>query len=304
AALQTTRQLPDTDPDDTTTRLPFAWHGVTFHASAARELRVRAVSTGPDKVALELTDPEGIPVASIDALVTRPFTPDSFGAAAARGQESLFRVDWVPVQPTATTGSAPRARNSLTVGADAADLRTLAEELRSGAAVPDVVVADLPEPSGEPEPEQVHALTERTLTLLQVWLSEPEFEQCRLVVLTHGATPAASHPADPVQAAVWGLVHTAQNEHPDRITLVDLDRSPATERGLHTLLTSALATGEPQIALRDGTPTVPRLTHAASPAPAGPDAQAPSPAFDPEGTVLITGGTGTLARLTARHLVT
>src|SRR5262249_12260637 len=48
----------------------------------------------------------------------------------------------------------------------------------------------------------------------------------------------------------------------------------------------------------------PRLVRA--PQPAGPGgADGPEgPGWDPEGTVLITGGTGTLGRLVARHLVT
>src|SRR5262249_14592308 len=37
---------------------------------------------------------------------------------------------------------------------------------------------------------------------------------------------------------------------------------------------------------------------------ARPDADAPAAPLDPAGTVLITGGTGTLGALTARHLVT
>ncbi|MYR20674.1 KR domain-containing protein, partial [Streptomyces sp. SID6137] len=63
-------------------------------------------------------------------------------------------------------------------------------------------------------------------------------------------------------------------------------------------VTTALALAEPQLVLRDGGAAVPRLTHAAPPA---------DPArrvLDQDGTVLVTGGTGTLGALIARHLVT
>ncbi len=96
-------------------------------------------------------------------------------------------------------------------------------------------------------------------------------------------------PADPVAAAVWGLVRTAQSEQPGRITLV------AAEPPDHALLPAALATGEPQLLLRDGRASVPRLVRAEVRGAARP--------WNPEGTVVITGGTGTLGTAVARHVV-
>uniref|UniRef100_UPI0026B586C3 SDR family NAD(P)-dependent oxidoreductase n=1 Tax=Streptomyces dangxiongensis TaxID=1442032 RepID=UPI0026B586C3 len=52
----------------------------------------------------------------------------------------------------------------------------------------------------------------------------------------------------------------------------------------------------PQLALRDGTAHVPRLARTAPPDRV--------PPLDPEGTVLVTGGTGVLGAVVARHLVT
>ena len=54
--------------------------------------------------------------------------------------------------------------------------------------------------------------------------------------------------------------------------------------------------GEPQVRVRDGVASVPRLARVSPQRDARP--------LNPEGTVLITGGTGTLGALTARHLVT
>ncbi|MGW7793357.1 SDR family NAD(P)-dependent oxidoreductase, partial [Streptomyces tricolor] len=61
-------------------------------------------------------------------------------------------------------------------------------------------------------------------------------------------------------------------------------------------LGAVLASGEPQVAVRGTALYVPRLARVAPAAPA-------EPVLDPDGTVLITGGTGSLAGLLARHLV-
>ncbi|WP_039947876.1 SDR family NAD(P)-dependent oxidoreductase, partial [Streptomyces sp. NRRL S-118] len=57
-----------------------------------------------------------------------------------------------------------------------------------------------------------------------------------------------------------------------------------------------LAVDEPQLAVRAGGLWAPRLGRAGAVVPGG----AP---LDPEGTVLVTGGTGGLGALVARHLV-
>ncbi|XUL93554.1 SDR family NAD(P)-dependent oxidoreductase [Streptomyces galilaeus] len=95
---------------------------------------------------------------------------------------------------------------------------------------------------------------------------------------------------DLAAATVWGLLRTAQAEHPGRLTLVDVDGHPESLRQLP----AALATGEPQLAVHEGVLSVPRL------ATAPPSEDAGSLAG---GTVLITGGTGSLGAMLARHLV-
>ena len=65
-------------------------------------------------------------------------------------------------------------------------------------------------------------------------------------------------------------------------------------------LAAALATGEPQLAVRDGA----RAACRALPRCAAARRRAGAGTLDPDGTVLITGGTGTLGGLVARHLVT
>ncbi|MFC3352361.1 SDR family NAD(P)-dependent oxidoreductase [Streptomyces echinoruber] len=107
-----------------------------------------------------------------------------------------------------------------------------------------------------------------------------------------GDTGAAGGP-DLAGAALWGLVRSAQAEHPGRLHLVDLPTS-AGASDVPALL-AAIASAAPQSAVRAGQVLVPRV------APAEQAAAAPDLG---SGTVLVTGATGTLGRTVARHLVT
>ncbi len=162
--------------------------------------------------------------------------------------------------------------------------------------------SQLPAPQNAPAPDGVtiarvapggelrDRLTE-VLELTQRFLSDAANEDTRLAVVTQGSI--ADRP-DPVTAAVWGLLRSAQTEHPDRILLIDVDTWS------ESALATAVATGEPQVAVRGSEVMAPRLTVVA---PNADDTTAP-PVWDPNGTVLITGASGTLGRLVARHLVT
>ncbi|NSL42765.1 beta-ketoacyl reductase, partial [Streptomyces sp. 8P21H-1] len=153
------------------------------------------------------------------------------------------------------------------------------------------------EPGADPA-RAAHTATHQALELLQETLAH-KGGTSRLVLLTEGAMSTEADAgygdpdADPAAAAVWGLIRSAQSEHPDRFALVDLDGSPVSADAL----AAALATAEPQLAVREGRLLVPRL----APVTAGP---VPDTAFDPERTVLLTGGTGALGALLARHLIT
>ncbi|HLL35364.1 MAG TPA: SDR family NAD(P)-dependent oxidoreductase, partial [Streptomyces sp.] len=272
AALQTTSFLGATE--DGVTKLPFAWNQVALYASGASALRVRAVRSGGDGLALDLADHTGAPVAAIGTLAMREISADQLGAAAGPAHDALYRVDWTPVMlPTRTTPTPVEV-------ADASAVRALAES----ASVPETLVLDVSDTGRDGT--AAHEAVARTLAVLQAWLGEPRFDGSRLAVRTGGAVRDVT---DPAGTAVWGLVRTAQSENPDRIVLVDTDEASA------ALLPAALATGEPQLALRDGEATAPRLAR---------ETPASATALDPDGTVLITGGTGTLGSLLARHLVT
>ena len=70
----------------------------------------------------------------------------------------------------------------------------------------------------------VYAAAHEVLGVLQSWLAGDGSGV--LVVLTHGAVGLAGEDvSDLAGAAVWGLVRSAQAEHPGRVVLVDSDGS-------------------------------------------------------------------------------
>jgi pimaricinolide synthase PimS1 len=170
------------------------------------------------------------------------------------------------------------------------ELAALRAALSAGTPAPQVAI--VPAADGAPPLDAV----DYTLRLLQDWLADDRLSETRLVLVTRGAVAAGAEDVDLAGAAVWGLARTAQTENPGRLILIDLDGGEASARALP----AAVASGEPQVAVRDGTLLAARLMrHDISPAP-----RRQGPAWDPDGTVLITGGTGTLGQLLARHLVT
>ncbi|MFC3517592.1 SDR family NAD(P)-dependent oxidoreductase [Amycolatopsis halotolerans] len=126
-------------------------------------------------------------------------------------------------------------------------------------------------------PEAARAVAAKVLAAIQETLDGDG----RLAVVTRGAVSVNGEDVDPALAPAWGLVRAAAAENPGRFALVDGD--PET----------ALATGEPETAVRDGQVFAPRFaTVTAEPTELNWD------------KVLVTGGTGGLGAVVARHLVT
>ena len=234
-------------------RVPFTLRGVELHTAGATAARVVLSPIGPDEMRVTVTDLRARPIVTIESLLTRAVEVES--AARATARQALHRLDWVPAPVAADAG---------------------AYELFRPAAPAD----------GDP-PERARALLDSTLARLTGWLAADR--PGRLVVVTERAT--GTDP-DPAAAAVWGLVGSAQAEHPGRFALVDLCGTPASEAAL----ARAAALAEPGLAVRGGTILAPRLERS------GPADCAP-PVLDPAGPVLITGGTGALGAILARHLV-
>ncbi|MFF1374651.1 SDR family NAD(P)-dependent oxidoreductase [Streptomyces sp. NPDC058308] len=283
-----------------------------------------------DSLALRPADPE----------LLRP------AGRAGSGPHGLFTLEWASVPPAAGADSdddwlvlGPDAPDW--AGDDIPrypDLAALSAALDAGTLPPATVLVDTTAAAadgtaagdGTVEADETadargRAAAERTLNLVRDWLAVPRLAEARLVLITHQAVAVPPNqdldldldldqdhdqdqdqdePAvdDVAAAAVWGLIRSAQAEHPGRFVL--LDAGPGTDRAA---VERALATGEPQLAVRAGEPKAPRLARATTALTRPPHGDTPTPrpgaALDPDGTVLVAGGTGMMGSLVAEHLV-
>ncbi|WP_180276305.1 type I polyketide synthase [Mycobacterium ostraviense] len=291
------------DSEPAVVRLPFVLGGVTLYATAATRLQVWLTRTGTDTFALHASDPAGVPVISIDTVVVRALPPTAIltpPTAAAPSVPGLWELAWPPL-PTDHGARAVAEPPAWVVVAE--DLDALSTGLRNGSVrtdldavrpCPPVVIWSLAPPglrgNDGDAVSSIHVLTRRVLAGLQVWLARPDTTDSVLVVLTCRAVTISAYDRAPdlAQAAVWGLIHSTQNEYPGRIRLVDTDHAAtSTDTLLHMLATFTSTSGEPQLALRDGVAHIPRLT--------------PARALTPPATPhwqLVTTGSGDLADLT------
>ncbi|WP_446681702.1 SDR family NAD(P)-dependent oxidoreductase, partial [Allokutzneria oryzae] len=228
--------------DSTRARLPFSWSGVSLHATGATSLRVRITPAGQDAVSIALADTAGQPVADIAALVLRPVDADQLEAA-----QVLYHLGWTELAPAEAS-----PLSAVVIGTEAFGLPSYPDL----AALAD---ADLPEwvflVNAPGTAEEARGRTTDTVRLLQEWLTEDRFADTRLVVVTRGAVAVHDDVSDLGNSPLWGLVRSAQLENPDRFVLLDIDE----HEDSIAALPSALATGEPQLAVRRGTVFAARL---------------------------------------------
>ncbi|MFF3216102.1 SDR family NAD(P)-dependent oxidoreductase [Streptomyces sp. NPDC002886] len=298
AALHGDQILRKDREDAGRTTLPFAWNNVALHSTGAAMLRIRLTTPAPDTLSLRITDPTGAPVATVERLVQREMSAGQLSGTGSR-EASVFRIEWEPV----SVGS---ARDCVVVGEGLPGHRSVADlaALAAAGRVPSTVLLHVPDllagtaapsPAHEDIPGQARAATARLLTTLAAWRNEARFADAQLVVVTRGAvvTDPVGDAVDCVQAPLWGVVRAAQAENPGCFTVIDIDGDEESVRAL----SSAVATGETELALRHGKAFVPRYT------PVTVTGEGAASPWDADGTVLITGGTGVLGAVLARHLV-
>ncbi len=232
---------------------PTHWRGVEVTASGASRVRTRVSATGVDTTALIISDSSGGTVAVADEVRLTTYTDAAMSSALLRPSDTLLRPSWI---------SLVRLDDSSSHHGE--------------------VVSHAPE-------LDLHKRTQATLESLQRWIELNS--GTKLVIVTRGAFSVSGEPiTDLAGASVWGLVRSAQSEHPGKFVLIDADESPTDE-----LIARAVSSGESQVAIRGEQLLAPRLRRGPS------DIARPSGHW--HGTVLITGGTGALGRILARHLV-
>ncbi|MFG2175930.1 SDR family NAD(P)-dependent oxidoreductase [Streptomyces niveus] len=267
--------------------LPFSWSGVTLHATGANLLRLRMTKSGGDGVALELSDGRGMPVATVRELVARPVSAAQLAGGA---DESLFSLERVPLP-----GGAPTPVRTAVWGATDLGLGVPAHaglgELAALAPVPDVIVLPAtPAPGADSPPAEARTELHRVLDAVRSHLADERLARTRLAVLVRDD--------DLTHAPLSGLLRAAESENPGRFLLVHTDaHSPESTEPADAarLLATALGCDEPEVFVGEGEIRVPRLARAKT---------GEGPRWDAAGTVLVTGGTGGLGGIIARHLVT
>ncbi|MCM3885873.1 type I polyketide synthase, partial [Frankia sp. R82] len=242
--------------------LPFSWSGVQVFRTGANRLRVRLHERTAGTLTLTGYDEAGAAVVTVAGLLSRPVSADALRSAGHVRHDLLFEVVPVPVPaPGASTAAPPPASDHETV---------VCHHLEASPDGPDLAA-------------RTRATVAAALALVRTVLAEDHPYATAVVLARHVAE-------DPALAAAWGLLRTAQTENPGRFVLVDTDDVAGTTPRVDAVA----ATDEPELTVRSGAWTAPRLARITAP-PAAPTSWA-----DP---VLITGGTGGLGALAAQHLV-
>jgi polyketide synthase 12 len=254
--------------------MPYSWSGVDLGGRCGATVRVRLSPVGEGVVSVAIADEHGRGIAHVEALTFRPASAEHVRSARGGQEQSLYEVRWRPAKERtwephrgrwgvlgAKSGLASRLSGR---GDESAVFYASMDEVLSGEAPRHVVLCL--DDFAAADPDLLATVAEadgRVLDWVQRFLAEEHLARSVLVVLTHRAldTGAGEGVESLPGASVWGLIRSAQTEHPGRFRLVDIDD----EETSWTRFPDALAIDEDQLALRDGAYLVPRLA-AASPA--------------------------------------
>ncbi|WP_373873073.1 SDR family NAD(P)-dependent oxidoreductase [Actinoplanes palleronii] len=248
--------------------MPFSWSAVQRGGDCGATVRVRISPVAGGVVSVLIADEHGREVARVGALTMRPANAEQLRPPRDAHQGSLFALQWHPVRQTrrgpgralwgllgAKTGLATElgGSNGAEVVCDEPVPGTLPAE------VPGHVVLCVDDAAGaEATTAAVAGANTRVLAWIQWFLGQKALAGSTLTVVTRLAVDTGG--GETIHslsgASVWGLVRSAQTEHPGRFRLVDVDD----EASARSQFTEALAANEFQLALRGGTCLTPQLT--------------------------------------------
>ncbi|WUO26436.1 SDR family NAD(P)-dependent oxidoreductase [Streptomyces sp. NBC_00287] len=218
----------------------FASESTAPAPSVVEPTAAESTAAGPSATEPTATEPSATEPTAAESTAAEPTAVEAFASESTAPAPSV-------VEPTAaeSTAAGPSATEPTPTESTAAE-----------------ATAAAPSAPASTTAEETAA---RVLAVVQEWLAEEALVDSRLVFVTRGAVPAGGDDTltDLATAPVWGLIRSAQSEHPDRFLLVDLD--PAEQPGgtdaelLPAAVTAALDAGEGQIAVRGGNTLAPRL---------------------------------------------
>ncbi|MFF2367919.1 SDR family NAD(P)-dependent oxidoreductase [Streptomyces sp. NPDC058122] len=304
------------DASDARVLLPVAVGRCVLPPGGAGDLTALIRRTGGSATdrTLDVTlwDADGLPAGRLEDVRLRAVDRADLNGVSENGRH-LYEVAWTAPdeQPAAEQPAAWAVQGDPLDPDVAATLRGLEAagvQVRETGA--DIVVRFWPRPAPDLEPDAAaHELAALALAELRDLIALPEDRlTARTLWVTRGAVAADAGDTVPglAQSVLWGLVRSARAEHPHLgLTLLDLDLDLdlGSSDPADALTAAALHTGEPELAVREGSLLVPRLVRArpsdTPPVPVltGRDVLAPT-----DGTVLITGGLGAVGLHIARLL--
>ncbi|WP_425527970.1 type I polyketide synthase [Yinghuangia seranimata] len=248
--------------------MPFSWSRVDRVGECGPSVRVRISPSGDGAVTVTVADEQGRPVAHVGALTFRPASP---GHLRSGYQRSLYELQWRPVTREQATGHASWAVLGAEDGLAARLAETAAADVVVHTSLDDVLAGETPRhlviclDDGGATDTDLSAAVGRAdahvLGLVQRFLDAEPLAGSTLTVLTRLAldTGGGERVESLPGASVWGLMRSAQTEHPGRFRLVDVDDHHASWERVR----DALALGEDQLAVRGGAFLVPRMAPAA-----------------------------------------
>ncbi|WKX71573.1 type I polyketide synthase [Streptomyces sp. XD-27] len=247
--------------------MPFSWSGVDLTGQCGPSVRVRMTPAGEGVVSLTIADEHGRDIAHVAALTFRPAGPEHLRSARGGHQRSLYELRWLPLQRGTRETHRGQwgvlgARDGLASRLSTAVPYASLDDVLQGEVPRHVVLCldDFVTAGTDPLAEVTDADT-RVLDCVQRFLAEERLSGSTLVVLTRlaldtgGGESVESLPG----ASVWGLIRSAQTEHPGRFRLVDIDDDETSWACFPDVLTL----GDEQLALRGGTYLIPRMAPAA-----------------------------------------
>ncbi|GGS25968.1 polyketide synthase [Streptomyces aureoverticillatus] len=251
--------------------MPFSWSGVEQAAPCGPTVKIRVRPAGETGVSVAVADEHGRTIARIGALTFRPASAEQVRGGQA---QPLYEVQWRPLTqntenkqhtrraPWGVLGTKDGLAARLLAADDSAVFHTSLDDIPAGQAPGHVVLClDDVAALGPDLLAAVAGTDTHVLGLVQRFLAAERLAESTLVVLTRRAfdTGAGERVESLPGASVWGLIRSAQTEHPGRFRLVDIDDADTSL----ARIADALALGEDQLALREGTCLVPRMAPAA-----------------------------------------
>ncbi|MGY5060937.1 SDR family NAD(P)-dependent oxidoreductase, partial [Streptomyces sp. 900105755] len=251
---------------------PSSWSGVDQVGECGLSVKIRISPASGGAVSVLIADEHGRAIAHVEALTFRPANPAHVRPARAGQQRSLFALNWRPVQQDeretyrgqwAVVGAKQGLASRLSgVGGTSAVFHACLDDILAGQTPRHIVLCldDLVAPDTDPL-AAVHDACIRVLDWGKRFLAEEPLADSTLVILTRLAldTGRGENVASLPGAAVWGLIRSAQTEHPGRFRLVDIDDAETS----WTRFPDALTTGADQLVLRGGTCLIPCVAPAA-----------------------------------------